>query len=105
MLQNAPARMTEIVLVFFTHDVAGAIFHIFIIVIRSRNNIDGANSFFCFWFRAWMFEAVVADSAGRIIVFASANLFVVFFSVCMNDFFLVFIFCIVDIMIKDYQEE
>ena len=63
------ARMAEIVLVFFTRDVVGTIFHVFIIVIRSRNSVDGAASFFCFWFRAWMFEAVVADSAGRIIVF------------------------------------
>ena len=63
------ARMTEIVL-FFTHDLAGAIFHVFIIVIRSKNSIDGAASFFCFWFRAWMFEAVLLIVLEELLSFA-----------------------------------
>ena len=62
-------RMTEIILVFCTNDVVGTLFHIFIIVIRSSNNFDGIASFLYFWFRAWMFEAVVADSDRRFVVF------------------------------------
>lgn len=71
----------------FIHDVEGTFFLIFTIIVRSRDNVDGATIFFSFSLRAWMFEAFVADSAGRIffptqknIVFASPNLFFVLHS-------------------------